>query len=92
MLACAPSSMLGGMRSKKGVLRMSFLIWPGALISLIGVIGLGWCIRLAAKARKEQLDKTEMTARLQKLVALNMGALAVSAIGLMMVVIGVLLG
>ena len=73
-------------------MRMSFLIWPGAVISLIGVIGLGWCILLAAKARKEQLDKPAMNARLQKLVAMNMGALAMSAIGLMMVVIGILLG
>ncbi|MBV1903663.1 MAG: hypothetical protein KUG58_08515 [Marinosulfonomonas sp.] len=71
---------------------MSFLIWPGAVISLVGVIGLVWCIVLAGKARKAQLDKTAMTARLQKLVAMNMGALALSAIGLMMVVIGILLG
>ncbi|MBV1867051.1 MAG: hypothetical protein KUG69_03975 [Marinosulfonomonas sp.] len=71
---------------------MSFLIWPGAAISLVGVVGLVWCIGLATKARKEQLDKAEMTARLQKLVAMNMGALALSAIGLMMVVIGILLG
>lgn len=71
---------------------MNFLIWPGAMVSLIGVIGLGWCIQLAVKARKAQLDDSEMTARLQKLSAMNMGALALSAIGLMMVVVGILLG
>ena len=46
----------------------------------------------AAKARREKLDTRQMQARLQALVAMNMGALAVSSVGLMMVVIGILLG
>ena len=71
---------------------MNWLIWPGAAISFLGVIGLLYCIRAAAKARSENLDASVMETRLQQLVALNMGALAVSAIGLMMVVIGILLG
>ncbi|MEE9426895.1 MAG: hypothetical protein V3V25_01990 [Paracoccaceae bacterium] len=71
---------------------MDWLIWPGAVISFLGVIGLFYCIRAAAKARSENLDAPTMEARLQHLVALNMGALAVSSIGLMMVVIGILLG
>ena len=71
---------------------MSILIWPGALISLVGVAALLWCIRQAAKARKAGLDEDQMKARLQQLVAWNMGALAVSAMGLMLVVIGILLG
>ena len=71
---------------------MSILIWPGALISLVGVAALVWCITQAAKARKAGLDEDQMKARLQQLVAWNMGALAVSAMGLMLVVIGILLG
>lgn len=71
---------------------MDWLIWPGAVVVFIGMIGLGYCIGAAAKARSENLDSTQMKARLQWLVALNMGALALSAIGLMMVVIGILLG
>jgi len=92
MLACVANSMIGGRRNNWGAMGMSFLIWPGAALSLVGLIGLIWCIILAGKARKAQLDSTEMTARLQKLVALNMGALGLSTIGLMMVVIGILLG
>ncbi len=71
---------------------MSWMIWPGALVALSGVLGLGYCIITAAKARRENLDANQMQARLQRLVAMNMAALAISSIGLMMVVIGILLG
>lgn len=71
---------------------MNWLIWPGALISLIGVFGLIYCIRAAAKARSEGLDEKAMEARLQSLLAMNMAALAVSSTGLMAVVVGILLG
>ena len=71
---------------------MEMLIWIGAAISLVGVAGLVWCVIGAARARREQLDEAAMKSRLQGLVAWNMAALAVSAIGLMMVVIGILLG
>jgi hypothetical protein len=71
---------------------MNWLIWPGAVVSLIGVLGLLYCIRAAAKTRGEGLDETAMKARLQSLVAMNMAALAVSSMGLMAVIIGLLLG
>jgi hypothetical protein len=71
---------------------MNWLIWPGAVISLIGVVWLIYCIRAAARARNEGLDEKSMEARLQSLVAMNMAALAVSSIGLMAVVVGILLG
>lgn len=70
---------------------MDWLIWIGALVSLIGVAGLIYCIVLVARIRRERLEETAMKQRLQGLVALNMGALAISAIGLIMVVIGILL-
>ena len=70
---------------------MAWLIWTGALVSLIGIAGLVYCVIAAARARRQGLDEAAMTARLQSLVAMNMGALAVSAIGLMMVVVGLLL-
>ncbi len=71
---------------------MDWLVWPGALVALIGVFWLIYCIRSAFKARAEGLDKAQMDARLQRLVAMNMGAMAISAIGLMMVTVGLLLG
>jgi hypothetical protein len=70
---------------------MEWMIWTGAVISLLGVLGLIWCIVAAARARRAGLDKQAMAARLQRLVAMNMGALALSGIGLGMVVVGILL-
>ncbi len=71
---------------------MEYLIWIGAAISLMGVGGLLYCIVLVVKARRANLPDEEMRARLQRIVALNMGALFLSFIGLMMVVVGILLG
>jgi hypothetical protein len=70
---------------------MEYLIWGGAALSMLGVIGLIWCILLALQAKRSGLPDDQMKARLQKVVALNLGALAISAIGLMAVVIGIIL-
>ncbi|GGE45725.1 hypothetical protein [Actibacterium pelagium] len=70
---------------------MEWLVWAGAAVSLLGLAGLLYCVRVAMKAKKEGLSGEEMHARLKGVVALNMGALFVSAIGLMMVVMGIML-
>lgn len=71
---------------------MENLVWIGALVTLAGVAGLVWCIVAVQRARREGLDETAMKTRLQKAVAVNTGALMLSAVGLMMVVVGMLLG
>ncbi|MBM1813604.1 hypothetical protein [Pseudosulfitobacter pseudonitzschiae] len=68
------------------------LIWAGAAISLIGLAGLVWCIIRVARAKRAQLDDEAMRAVLQSVVPLNLGALFVSAFGLMLVVLGIFLG
>ena len=70
---------------------MENLIWIGALVTLIGLAGLIWCILKVQGARKRGLDDEALKAEIQKVVALNLGALFLSAIGLMMVVVGILL-
>lgn len=70
---------------------MDYLIWSGAALSLVGVAGLGWCIALAFRARKSGLPDDEIRKRLQKVVAINLGALALSFFGLMLVIVGVIL-
>lgn len=70
---------------------MELLVWIGAVLALAGLGLLGHCIWQGAKLRRAALPEDEARARIQKLLALNFGALALSAIGLMMVVIGVLL-
>ena len=68
---------------------MDWLIWTGAAVSLAGVGALVWCILFAMRARREARDETDLRARLQRAVLVNFGALAVSVLGLMMVVIGI---
>ncbi|MEO9823187.1 MAG: hypothetical protein ABJF50_02075 [Paracoccaceae bacterium] len=70
---------------------MENLIWIGAAVTVVGLAGLIWCIASVARGRKLGLDDAAMKARLQKVVAVNMAALFLSAIGLMMVVVGILL-
>jgi hypothetical protein len=71
---------------------MDMLIWIGATVSLIGLAGLVWCIVRVWKARRAGLEDAELRAEVQKVVPLNTGALLLSMLGLMMVVLGVMLG
>lgn len=71
---------------------MSNLIPLGAVITLMGLVGLIWCILKVARARKQGLSDDELRAVMQTTVGLNLGALLMSAIGLMMVVLGIILG
>ncbi len=70
---------------------MDWLIWIGAALTLLGVAGLVWCIVLAMRAKRAGLPDADMRATLQRVVVLNMAALAVSGLGLMCVVFGVFL-
>lgn len=70
---------------------MNWLIIPGALVSLLGLAGLVVSALRIMRARREGLDDDALRARLQGVMALNMGGLFLSVLGLMMVVIGVLL-
>ena len=70
---------------------MQALVWAGALVSLCGVAGLVFCVLRALRARRAGLSDEAMRAELQRVVVVNMAALAVSALGLMMVVLGIFL-
>ena len=68
---------------------MGALVPVGSIITLLGLGGLVYCIVIVMRARRANLPDDKMKARLQKVVAMNLGALAVSAIGLMIVIMGV---
>jgi uncharacterized membrane protein len=70
---------------------MQALIWVGTAMALAGVGGLGYCVVRALRARRAGLDDAAMRAELQRVVLINMAALGVSALGLALVVTGVLL-
>jgi len=71
---------------------MEALIWIGSVIALVGVALLVWCIVLAMRARRSGLPDDQIRAALQKVVALNLAAVGISALGLMLVVTGIFLG
>jgi len=71
---------------------MQTVVWAGALVSLLGIGGLVYCVLRALRARGAGLADEAMREELQRVVIINMGALAVSAVGLMLVVLGIFLG
>lgn len=71
---------------------MSWLVIFGALISGLGIIGLVLSAVKIMRARQAGLEDAELRTRVQSAMVLNMGALFLSMIGLMMVVVGILLG
>ncbi len=68
------------------------LIWGGAALTATGLIGIVWCIAAMVGARRARVDDAAMRARMQRVVAVNMAALAASMLGLMAVVLGIMLG
>lgn len=70
---------------------MEWLVWIGAGLTALGLLIIGYCIAAALRARKAGLPDDQLRERLQRIVMYNMGALMLSAFGLMSVVLGVLL-
>lgn len=67
------------------------LIWGGAALSALGLVGLIWCIFTVMRARRDKLDDAAMRAVMGKVLPRNMGALFVSVFGLMLVILGIFL-
>lgn len=70
---------------------MENMILAGIAVTVIGLLGLIYCIFKAFAARKSNLEGEEMTKYLQGLVAINVGSFFVSAIGLCLVIMGTIL-
>ena len=71
---------------------MGLLIWIGAGISLVGLGGILYSMVKVAQAKRAGLPDEALRERLAKVLPINLGALFLSVIGLMCVVIGVTLG
>ena len=71
---------------------MDSLIWMGAAISGLGVIGLILSIVNVNRARKANLSDEELREEVKKALPLNLASLFLSMIGLMMVIVGIFLG
>ena len=71
---------------------MEYVVWIGAVLSLIGLTGIAYSIVIVVKAKRANLSDEELRAKISKMLPINLGALLLSTIGLMAVVIGVVLG
>lgn len=71
---------------------MTVLIWIGTAAALAGVAGLVACILTVMRARRAALPDEAMRATLRRVVTLNLASLGLSALGLMCVVAGIMLG
>lgn len=65
------------------------IIWGGATVSLIGLLGIFWCIIKVSRAKRADLPEDQMHAVIHSVLPLNLGSLFLSVIGLMMVGIGI---
>ena len=70
---------------------MELFIWIGSILSSLGLFGLFWCIKTVLKAKKLATSDEQLRGSLQKVVPLNMASLFLSAIGLMLVILGIML-
>lgn len=68
---------------------MAALIWVGAVVALLGVAGLAWCVRLSMQAKRADPDAAR--ALMQRVVTLNLAAMGVAIAGLICVVAGLVL-
>jgi len=71
---------------------MDLLVWIGAAISALGLVGIIYSIVAVAKARRAGLYDDDLRARISRILPINLGSLFLSVIGLVMVIVGVALG
>jgi len=71
---------------------MEWLVWGGAALSALGLAGLILSIVRVRRAQRSGLPDEELRAAVRRALPLNLGALALSVLGLMAVMIGVSLG
>ena len=70
---------------------MQYMIYAGVVLTVLGLGGLGFCIKRAIKIQRDANEGEDTKSRMQTLVALNTAALGSSFIGLALVTVGVLL-
>ena len=68
---------------------MTYVLWIGTAVTLLGVAGFLYCALIALRAR--QRDPAAAQAALRAFLLWNMASIGVAFIGLMMVVTGLIL-
>ncbi len=68
---------------------MDVLIWIGTAVALLGLVGIVWSGVITFQARRAGLDDAALRARLQRALPINLGALLLSVLGCLLVILGV---
>ena len=63
----------------------------GLVVTFAGLSGLGYCIVQGLRIRRAGLPPAEIHARLHRLLAVNLGSVALAALGLAILVAGLML-
>ncbi|MEM8570424.1 MAG: hypothetical protein AAGG56_05880 [Pseudomonadota bacterium] len=67
---------------------MSALILLGALLIAAGLFGLGYCIWKGFQIRRSNLPSETVNSVLHRLIAVNLGSVALATFGLVLLFIG----
>jgi hypothetical protein len=70
---------------------MQNLAFLGLGLTLAGLAGLAWCIIQGLRIRRAALPPSEVHARLHRMIAINLGSVALAALGLAVICAGLLL-
>jgi hypothetical protein len=69
---------------------MKMLVLLGVLLTIAGLGGLAWCIVQGLRIRRAGLPPETIHARLHRLIALNLGSVALATLGLACLLVGLL--
>ena len=58
------------------------MIWIGAILAVLGLIGVLWCLRKAAWLRKARLEDAEIRTEVQRLIFTHMASIGGAFLGL----------
>ena len=68
----------------------TYMVYGGAVLGVLGLIGIGFSVRMALKLKKDAPEGQEAKDRMQLLVAVNTAAMGTGFIGVTLVAVGVL--
>ncbi len=70
---------------------MQYMVYGGAGMAVMGLVGIGFCVRLAGRIKRDADAGEDTKDRMQTLVALNTASLGIAFIGLAAATVGVLM-
>jgi len=70
---------------------MNILVALGILVTVTGIAGILWCLGMAVRLRRPDMEEEQATAMLRRLVLFHMIAIGAAFIGLGLLVVGLLL-